>query len=544
MSEQVFKGIVASHGLGIGKVLLKRSDVIADSASQGTAEEERALFNQAIQQSLVDLSHLMASQDDTGANIIEFQLALLEDDDLLLPVIQSIADGTAAQSAWMDMMNAEVSEFSSASDAYMAARAEDYADLQSRVASALAGDTSTLDLAACGSQVVIIADQLAPSQVLVLETKYLAGIALTGGAPSSHASILARARGIPMLVGCDAGILDQHDGDVVLLDASTSCVYVNPSEDRYTEFEKKIENTLAIQETMNASADRPAYSLNGQRIHVHANVDDPVLLETTDVRSFDGIGLTRTECIYQESVLPDEHEQYDIYRGLLQWANGKPVTIRTLDAGGDKPIKDVTFDDEKNPFLGVRGYRLSLLRSDIFNTQLRALARAAVHGPLKVMIPMVTKPSEMSEFRSTFHEVVRSLESEGIACSTPQLGMMIEVPAAALCAEDFDTDFFSIGTNDLIQYTLAVARDNPRLSELVTGSHKATLRLIKFVVDAAKDKSIDVSVCGDMASNPDVVTSLLDLGIRDLSVSISQVAQIKHIVRQWEPSSIDDSGSQ
>ncbi len=540
MREQMFSGTIASPGLGVGLALLTGTVSAAIDIKPGTSDDEKVLFDLAVQLSKTDLSQLIESLDETSANIIEFQLALLEDDDFLAPVIASIDAGMSAFSAWMSMMDAEVVDYDNASDPYMAARAEDYRDLQARIGRRITGGEPELTIASENSPVVILTDQITPSQILSLEVEKVAGIALTGGAPSSHASILARARGIPMLVGCDAEMLIGKDGDLVLIDASESRLYVNPSEDRHQTFTSKLDAQRIAERSMQNLVDHPAYTLDGVRIQLLANVDNPVLLDMANSQAFDGIGLTRTECIYQTKTLPTEDEQYDVYRKLLQWADGKPVTIRTLDAGGDKPISGVTIDGEANPFLGVRGYRLSQRRPGVFNVQLRALARSAIHGPMKVMIPMVTVPSEMREFRQRFQEVVLELESEGVACAVPQLGMMIEVPAAALCAREFDADFFSIGTNDLLQYTVAVARDNTQLSNLLKGAQTSVLRLIGLVVNDARNMSIDVSVCGDMASDPELVPHLLDLGVRDLSVAIAQVAQVKHIVRGWGKSTTQE----
>ncbi len=231
--------------------------------------------------------------------------------------------------------------------------------------------------------------------------------------------------------------------------------------------------------------------------------------------------------------MPDEETQLAAYRRILAWAEGRPVTVRTLDAGGDKPIRGVTADGETNPFLGVRGVRLSFTRPALFRTQLRALARAAAHGPLKVMVPMVTVPSEVERVRALLAEVIAGLAADGVAHAVPELGMMVEVPAAALTAGSFAVDFYSIGSNDLVQYATACARDNPALIALADPANPAILELIGRTVEAGRRRGVEVSLCGDMASEPAMVPLLLERGLRTLSVAPAQIGRVKLAIAAW-----------
>jgi phosphotransferase system enzyme I (PtsI) len=275
----------------------------------------------------------------------------------------------------------------------------------------------------------------------------------------------------------------------------------------------------------------PAATASGERVQVLINVADGTELERIDVAHCDGIGLVRTELLLRTmEELHDEERQYKMYRRIMLWAQGKTVTVRTLDAGGDKPIPGYTADGEGNPFLGVRGVRLSLLHPQVLTTQLRALARAAALGPLKVMVPMVTVPHELDQVRTLLDSTLQSLRQNNVPCAMPELGMMVEVPAAALAIDQFETGFYSIGSNDLIQYVTACSRDSGPLMSLQDPLQPAVLRLIKQVVEHANNNQIAVSLCGDMASDVRCIPALLDLGLRCLSVSPAALGRVKGVV--------------
>jgi phosphotransferase system enzyme I (PtsI) len=264
---------------------------------------------------------------------------------------------------------------------------------------------------------------------------------------------------------------------------------------------------------------------------VLANIDDPGQLDRLAPETCDGIGLTRTEFLFEHGA-PDEDAQLQIYRRILAWAAGRPVTIRTLDAGGDKPLPGITIDGERDPFLGVRGLRLSLLRPEVFRVQLRALARAAADGPLKIMVPMVTCPGELAEAREHLEAVLAELAAKGVANGRPALGMMVETPAAALTADAFAADFYSIGSNDLTQYVTAAARDNPRVAGLARADNPAVLELIARTAAAGRARGVEVSLCGDMASRPELLRPLLATGLRTLSVAPAQIGRVKQALAE------------
>ncbi len=528
--ERVLQGISAADGLVIGGVVV---DVPAepDGVSGANDETSRPSFDAALTQAREELAALIAGADELAGEILEFQEALLEDDDLLDPVKAAIAEGKTAAEAWSAHLDNEVAIYRSGDDAYLAARAEDLLDLKQRVLRALSGASAAAAEVAPGS--ILLAQDLTPSRFIEIDWSRVGGAAICGGSKTSHVAILARARGVPLVVGLQGDLSSVASGVQALLDADRGCLVIAPSPETCAGARKR----MALHEEEAESAaellEKPAVTAGGEPVSVQINVDEPSILNDISPDAVDGIGLTRTEFLFHQGRLPDEETQYAAYLRIAQWAKGQPVTIRTLDAGGDKPIAGVTVDGESNPFLGLRGLRLSLIRDKLFRTQLRALARAAAEAPLRVMVPMVTVPAEMERVRDLFDEVLADLTHEGVAHGHPPLGMMVEVPAAALMAEQFMADFYSIGSNDLVQYVTASARDNPALTALADPRNPAVLELIGRTVAAARKREVDVSLCGDMASDPELVPLLLDSGLRSLSVAPAQVARVKLAVSRY-----------
>ena len=351
------------------------------------------------------------------------------------------------------------------------------------------------------------------------------------GSPTSHVAILARSRGVPMVVGVRLDHIET--GREAVLDADAGLLIIDPDADTRRAFGLRRAAQAREQQERAASLLAPAVTATGEAVGVLINAAGPDELDRLDPRHCDGIGLVRTEFLFEERErLPDEEEQYASYRRLLDWAAGRPVTIRTLDVGGDKPLAGLTRRGETNPFLGVRGVRLSLRHPEVFAVQLRALARAAVAGNLKVMIPMVTVPQELSRCRALFQEAVAELTRAGRPARLPPLGMMVEVPAAALTIEDFDADFYSIGSNDLIQYVAAASRDEPDLADLA-GPSRAVLGLIRGVVEHARRKGRQASLCGDLAADPAHVPLLLDHGLREFSIAPSALGAVKAAIARY-----------
>jgi phosphotransferase system enzyme I (PtsI) len=333
-----------------------------------------------------------------------------------------------------------------------------------------------------------------------------------------------------MIVGVDVDRL--ADGADALLDGDAGLLIVDPDADLRAAYCRRLAEQSEARR-LAASFKGPASTASGEPVRVMINVTGLAELRGLDPAEVDGIGLMRTEFLFQgREQLPTEEEQYQIYRRMLEWAAGKPVTIRTLDAGGDKPIAGLTQEGDANPFLGVRGVRLSLRHLDVFRAQLRALARAAVAGNLKVMIPMVTVPEELDRCRALLAQAIEDLRREGRQAEMAPLGMMVEVPAAALTIEDFNADFFSIGSNDLIQYVAAASRDEPQLADLARPS-RAVFGLIGHVVKYANGAGRETSLCGDLAGDPERVAALLDQGLRTFSVAPGALGPVKAAIARY-----------
>jgi len=551
--ERRLTGRAASPGLASGTLVVDRGTAAVDRPA-GTPAEERAALRAALDAAAGRLAELAGEADEMGGEILEFQLALIEDEALTDPAFAMIDDGAAAPVAWASAIDGQVADYEAAEDAYFRARADDLRDLRDRVLARLAdADAGTED--APGPGTILLAADLTPSRFLEIDWTRCLGAAVASGSGSSHVAMLARARGVPLIVGLDGAVAGLESGETALLDAHEGSLVVDPDPATERAFAARLAADARVRAAEAAYLDRPAATADGEPVAVMINVDDPALLDGVDAAHCDGIGLTRTEFLFYggendrgdrggdrggdgggdrgDGGLPDEETQYRAYARLVAWAGGRPVTIRTLDAGGDKPLPGLTVDDETDPFLGLRGLRLSLARPDVFRVQLRALARAAAAGPVKVMVPMVTAPDELDRAAVALDAAVAELETEGVACRRPALGMMVEVPAAALAVDRFPAAFFSIGSNDLVQYVTAAGRGNPHVAEIYDPRHPAVLELIRRVAAHGSAAGVEVSLCGDMAGEPPLLGLLLDAGLRTVSVSPSALARTKAAVAAY-----------
>jgi len=519
-------GMGASDGMFLGPVRWL-GQPMAERQSTGSAERERSELQDAIAQSVADLATLMERVEGEAQDILGFQVAMLEDEALAAPALTVIDGGTPAHVAWTDALDGEIAGYEASDDDYFRARAADLRDIRDRVLRHLSGDGA----AAGSTGAVLLGEDIAPTTFLETDWSGGGAIVLTRGSTTSHVAMLARARGIPMVVGL--GELPDHAA-ILAVDGGSGTVLADPDATQRNDFANALAvnaRTRSLEEQFRlASATRR----DGTRIDILINVAGVEELDHIDPASCDGIGLMRSEFLFRDGApLPDEETQYRAYRRFVEWAGGKPVTIRTLDIGGDKPVRGLTPDGEANPFLGLRGVRLTLAREDVYRTQLRALARAAVHGNLKVMVPMVTVPDELARSAALFDACVDELRQQGIACERPPLGIMVEVPAVAVMPQLFDAAaFFSIGSNDLTQYVTASSRDDARVAALNDPSHPAVTALITKVAQYGREAGIPVSLCGDMASEPKHLPTLLDAGLTALSVAPSRIARLKAAIAE------------
>jgi phosphoenolpyruvate-protein phosphotransferase (PTS system enzyme I) len=523
--ELIFAGKVAAPGLASGHIRLHARPVAA-ARPAGSPEEEEARLAAALGGAAARLAELGAEAKEEARAILEFQIALIEDGELTDPVRQAILDGSSAAAAWCRVLDGQVAEYDASEDDYFRARAADLADLRDRVLALLAGADSPAERAP-GKDALYVAEDLAPSRFLEIDWKSYRGAALLGGSASSHVAILARALGVPLVIGLGAARL--VDGAEAILDAEQGQLIQDPRSATRAAFRARLGERRKEAQAEAAYLAKPAVTRAGKRIAVAINVDEPKIVDSIDPAHCDGIGLTRTEFLFAGGLgkAVSEEAQFKIYAHLVDWAQGRPVTIRTLDAGGDKPIPGLTPEGETNPFLGLRGIRLSLARPDVFRPQLRALARAATRGPLKVMLPMVTVPREVEETRRLLEAAVAELTREGMPAAMPRLGMMVEVPAAALNVAAFAVDFYSIGSNDLVQYVTATSRDCAAVAGLHDPLDPAVLELIGRVAAHGAAAGREVGLCGDMASDPRYLPALLDLGLVSLSVAPARLAKVK-----------------
>jgi phosphotransferase system enzyme I (PtsI) len=523
--QQVYRGRTASIGFARGPFV--RIDTAPNGKRPaGAPEDERRAIGAALDFAGRQLSSLASAAGGEGGQILEFQVALLEDEDFLGPIFAAIEAGTPADAAWTSALGAQIAEYNSASDEYLQARSSDLVDLRDRVLRTLYGGTNASLQLPGGA--VLCAEDLPPSRFLEVDWSSGGGLALLRGSPTSHVALLARARGIPMVV--QLGTVAEW-AQTALLDGERATLELDPGVGQIDIFEKRREGHRKSRAAAHAILRRPAVLWGGERMRLLINIQSAEDLGHADARFADGVGLMRSEFLLgQRTGLPDEETQYQAYSAVLRWAGKRPVTIRTFDAGGDKPVPGFTESGEANPFLGVRGLRLCLARLDVFTVQLRALARAAVHGNLKVMFPMVTRPEELETARTIFVGVVGGLQAQRIPAALPELGIMVEVPAAALTIERFKASFFSIGSNDLAQYVTACDRTNGALSTLSDPLQPAVLDLISRAAQYGKRAGINVSLCGEMAGDPRCVPALLSCGLRELSVNPSALAQVKQAI--------------
>jgi phosphotransferase system enzyme I (PtsI) len=502
-------GTVASIGYAAGPLhIIERGRNAYRPSGSPAAEADR--LRQALMVARTDVGRLTDAAEGEAAAIIEFQVAMLEDPSLSDPAVELIGQGIDAATAWTRTLDEQVAQYDAAEDAYFRARGADLRDIRERVLRALAGEAAT----SLPPGAVLHATDLAPSEFLAMDWAQGGGIVLREGSTTSHVAMLARARGVPMLVGVP---LDGANDDFVLVDAEHGAVTVQPDVAERDAFLVAAGAYARLLNDVRDAAGRPGITADGIPVGVLVNIAEPSDTDHIDIASCDGVGLMRTEFLFAGG-LPDEDTQLAAYRKVLAWAAGKPVTIRTVDAGGDKPVPGLTVE-ETNPFLGLRGIRLSLAKPDIFRVQVRALLRAAPAGNLKVMFPMIAVPEEYAAARSIFAQ-----EAARLGLPLPALGIMVEVPAVAIHPAPFaDVAFFSIGSNDLTQYVMAAGRDNGAVAALADPRNPAVLDLIRNVAEFGKKNGIPVSLCGDAGGDPRTIPALIAAGLRVLSVTPAQL---------------------
>lgn len=525
-------GIAASAGVAIAKAFkLEHPDYTIHRRDASDSAAELAKLDEALAKSQQELEAIkertLQELGEKKAEIFESHLLILNDPELLTPVRDKIAsDNVSAEYALNETANEFISMFENMKSAYLKERAADMRDVTKRVLTHLLGLTY-VNPADISEEVIVIAEDLTPSDTAQLNRNYVKGFTTNIGGRTSHSAIMARSLEIPAVVGTKE-VLDKVNGsDLVIVDGLDGSVIINPTEDVLNEYKAKRDKHLMQIEEWKKLREVQTASKDGVHVELAANIGTPNDVVGVMENGGEGVGLYRTEFLYMgRTELPSEDVQYNAYKTVLEKMEGKPVVVRTLDIGGDKELPYLNLPKEMNPFLGFRAIRLCLEQKDLFRTQLRALLRASVYGSLRIMFPMIATLDEFRAAKALLLEEKEKLKAEGIQVSDEiQLGIMVEIPSTAVLADQFakEVDFFSIGTNDLIQYTMAADRMNERVSYLYQPYNPAILRLVKMVIDAAHKEGKWAGMCGEMAGDATAIPLLLGLGLDEFSMSATSI---------------------
>ncbi|OLE30636.1 MAG: phosphoenolpyruvate--protein phosphotransferase [Actinobacteria bacterium 13_1_20CM_3_68_10] len=548
---QALTGLPGAPGIVSGPARHFRPlDPEIPTGSSGDPEAEWEALTRALDQVRTEIrsarESVAARAGDYSAAIFDAHLLFLDDEALLGPARHAIFDdGKNAAEAWHEAAEAVAAEYRALDDEYLQARAEDLTGVARQVVAALTGAAATGTLSAPG---IVVAADLTPADTASLDQDLALGIATAAGSPTSHSAILARSLGIPAAVGLGEGLLSVPEGAELLLDGDAGTVHVDPDAELAAEYKRRSAERKQAAQSARAAASEPSVTLDGRRIEVVANIGSPEDVAAAIENGAEGVGLLRTEFLFLErDSMPSEDEQVAAYTSVAKGLEGRPLILRTLDVGADKPLPYLPQRPEANPFLGVRGIRLALEQPELLETQLRAVLRTAAEYPLKVMFPMVATLDEYRQAKAVLADVRAGLERAG--APTPDeldVGVMIEVPAAALAAEQFvpEVGFFSLGTNDLTQYTMAAERGNAAVAGLADGLHPSVLRLIRTVAEAAKEHGKWAGICGELASDPVAVPVLVGLGIAELSANAPAIPAVKQAVRGLDGEAARDLAEQ
>lgn len=537
-------GIAASDGVAIAPVyLLTEPDLSFETVTIDDSAAEITRFEQAIAQTTTEITAIRdiakESLGDEEAQVFEAHLLVVADPEFTDQVKGQIeTDKVNAETALKNVSDMFIQIFASMEDnPYMQERAADIKDVSERMLAALLG-VKLPSPATINEEVIVIAHDLTPSDTAQLNKKYVKAFVTNIGGRTSHSAIMARSLEIPAIVGSQTITSSVKDGDVIIVDALEGAVILNPTEDEIKQYEEK----LAAYDSQKAEwaklVESDSVTKDGKHVELAANIGTPKDVVGVLENGADGIGLYRTEFLYMDSAdFPTEDEQYEAYKAVLESMSGKGVVVRTMDIGGDKELPYLDLPEEMNPFLGYRAIRISLDQTDMFKTQLRALLRASVHGDLRIMFPMIATLQEFRSAKKLYDEMKAELISEGVEVSeTIQVGIMVEIPAAAVLAKQFakEVDFFSIGTNDLIQYTMAADRMNERVSYLYQPYNPSILTLIKNVIDASHAEGKWTGMCGEMAGDQTAVPLLLGMGLDEFSMSATSILQTRSLISKLD----------
>ena len=548
-----FKGIAASNGVAIAKAyLLVDPDLSFDKKTINDVTAEQARVDDALKASSEDVTLIKSKAEKnlgaSEAQVFEAHLMVLADPEMSGAIKQKIADDKVnAEAAVKEVTDMYIGMFEAMTDnEYMQERAADIRDVTKRIMSHLL-HVSLPNPALIDEEVVLVSKDLTPSDTAQLDRQFVKGILTDLGGRTAHASIMARTLEIPAVVGSDVATKEIAAGDLVIVDGLTGDVIADPDDDTLAAYQKKADDYLAQRAEWAKLKDEQSVSADGKEFVVGANIGSPKDMAAVLDNGSEGIGLYRTEFLYMESDhLPTEDEQFEAYKAVVEKMGDKPVTVRTMDIGGDKHLSYWQLPEEENPFLGYRAIRISLDQTEIFRTQLRALLRASAFGNLWIMFPMIATLGEFRAAKKIYVEERTKLEESGVKVGDIKLGIMIEIPAAAMLADKFakEVDFFSIGTNDLIGYTMAADRGNDRVAYLYQPYNPSILRLINNVIAAAHNEGKFVAMCGEMAGDPIAVPVLMGMGLDEFSMSAPSVLQTRSLMKKLDTTKMAELAKQ
>lgn len=544
MAEKVLKGIAASDGVAIAKAyMLVDPDLSFEKTTVSDTDAEVARLHDAFDASKAELKVIkdkaVENLGEEEAEVFEAHITILSDPEMLGQIEGKIKDDKVnAEEALKEVTDTFISMFEAMTDnAYMQERAGDIRDVTKRVLSHLLGVTLPSP-ALIDSEVIVVAHDLTPSDTAQLDRKYVKGFITDIGGRTSHSAIMSRTLEIPAVVGSESATTDIKEGDAVVLDGINGDALVAPTDAEVADYQQKAKDFVAQKAEWAKLKNEATVSKDGKHFELASNIGTPDDMDGVLDAGSEAIGLFRSEFLYMNSSeLPDEDTQFEAYKKVVEGMNGKPVIVRTMDIGGDKELPYLPLPDEMNPFLGYRAIRISLDRDDIFRTQLRALLRASHYGQLRIMFPMIATLDEFRKAKAIFEEEKAKLVAAGTPVADDiKLGIMIEIPAAAILADQFakEVDFFSIGTNDLIQYSFAADRGNEQVSYLYQPYNPSLLRLIKHVIDAAHANGRFTGMCGEVAGDQIAVPLLMGLGLDEFSMSSTSVLKTRSLMKKLD----------
>ena len=549
----MLKGVGASAGIGIGKVICIREQNLDYSQVQYQGrEQEKARLKQAVetfcektQQMAEDIRQRVGQKE---SEILSGQVMMLSDPFMVSQMEDAIQSGSCAEAAVDTVCQMYIEMFSNVEDELMKQRATDIGDIKTRMLRLLLG-VESVDMASLPKGTVLAAKDLTPSMTVGLQKENVSAIITEVGGKTSHSAILARALEIPAVLGIPDALQQLTDGQTAIVDGATGQVLTEPDAETLYHYTKLQEEQLRQKAMLSIYRDKPTTDASGRSYQLYANIGSVMEAQAALENGAEGIGLFRTEFLFMDRpAMPDEEEQLEAYSSVSHLMKGKEVIIRTLDVGGDKEVSYLKMGSEQNPFLGWRAIRYCLSEQPLFKTQLRALLRAgAQERNIKIMLPLVTGVQEIRAARSLLEECKQELSREGLEYDPKiALGVMIETPAAALTADLMakEADFFSIGTNDLTQYTIAVDRGNAKVEQLYTTLHPAVLRSIRGIIHAAKQAKIPVGMCGESAADPLLIPLLMQFGLDEFSVSASSVLKTRKTISEWNREQVEQVAEQ